>query len=382
MKRIAADVGRALEFDNANSPGNFNSTTMINPFQERTPHWFDTKHIQCIDDGWLFRKCCFIDVGQIVRHVKSNPQYCDLRQDLLALAQGRPIILDAGTDPWAPTQLQHIIQSQGLDSTIILTPDRQFATQFRHQGFRWFPTWIIKAANTHHFRRWTLPEDFWQQRQHHVSCLNRLPRLHRFYTYYLINQYSWASDVYLSFGGFQPTGPRQDYFWINEIKQKLGTEFVDFFQQHHKFWPIKWDTEYQWSDVIGQHDHLTPAYKMCYTNIVTETSNEIFCPTEKTTKPLQSGNLFVAVASAGHMAAVSDMGFQVDFTGIDYRIYDNEPNWKRRAELGLELVNTVYHDIPDIWRENLSRLQHNCNLFRSAELTNRILNDVQDIICL
>ena len=333
-------------------------------------------NIPCYDNLWLFRKCYYIQLYSLSNFARSDPNLANLRQRLVESAAGRPIIIDATTDPASPVDIIDILNRHDIaDIVTVMTHYRDYAQQ--HSGFRWYPNWILKAISTSLQGVHTPPTQLWSPRSHRVSCLNRIPKLHRFYTFYLLNQLPWFQEVYLSFGGFDPLhnnkADHADYFSSFTEKE------IQWFQQHQHEWPIKHDPDYQWADFSGQHDPFTPAYRDCYANIATETEMTVFCPTEKTTKCLRTGVLLFAVAMTGHMQSLNNMGFDVDYQGIDLS-YDSIEDWRERIEACVAEVDRVYSDIADVWQANQARLQYNSELFLSTEFANSLLTDVQDII--
>jgi hypothetical protein len=328
------------------------------------------------EDTWLFRDCYYVKLWSLVTS-QTSPQQ-DLREKLLSAAQGRPIVVDAVTDPTDPGFVAELLSRHNIiDVTTVLINDKTFALSRQQPNFKWFPIWILKAITASLAPGYTPPAQLWSLRTHRVSCLNRIPKHHRLYTFYLLNQQSWFREVYLSFGGFDPLNdsqtPYQEYFSFFQEKE------IQWFEQHRHEWPIKHDRDYQWIDRLGQHDPFTPAYRDCYANIATETEVMGFCPTEKTTKCLRTGLLLFAVAAQGHMQGIRDMGFDIDYQGIDSG-YDSVVDWRERIQACVAEVDRVYTDIPDIWQANLARLQYNSELFLSTEFANSLLTDVQDII--
>ena len=331
-------------------------------------------NIPCYDNLWLFRKCYYIQLYSLSNIAGADP--ANLRQHLLTAAAGRPIIIDATSDPASPVDTVDILNRYNIaDIVTVMTHYRGFAQQ--HSNFRWYPNWILKSISTSLQGVHTPPTQLWSHRTHRVSCLNRIPKHHRLYTFYLLNQQKWFSEIYLSFGGFDPLNdsqtPYQEYFTFFQEKE------IEWFEQHRHEWPIKHDSAYQWADFLGQHDPFTPAYSDCYANIATETEITALCPTEKTTKCLRTGVLLFAVAVSGHMQSLNDMGFDVDYQGIDLS-YDSIEDWRERIQACVAEVDRVYANIPDIWQANKARLQYNSELFLSTEFANRLLTDVQDII--
>lgn len=328
----------------------------------------------CYDDVWLFRQCCLVPLWKIF---ELSRHHQDTRSYLKEQAQGRDIVIDAVTDPYDINFAYSKIKEQNIDDIVtVLVQDR---ADSNGQNFRWFPVWILKAINQHRVIDYAVPPDLWHSRSRHLSCLNRVPKHHRFLTLYLLSQQSWFDQVYLSFGGYDPLNQGLDQ--SAEMADFFTAEECAWFQARRAEWPIKHDSSYQWCDVLGQHDPYTPAYSECYANLTTETEMDTFCVTEKTTKNLRTGCVFFAVAPQHHMSRVRSWGFDINYVGIDLT-YDSIKDWRERTHSVVQEVNRVYHELPDIWHTNLDRLKYNSELFHSDEFARTLLTDVEDLICL
>jgi hypothetical protein len=112
---------------------------------------------------------------------------------------------------------------------------------------------------------------------------------------------------------------------------------------------------------------------------VTETYVEDFLPTEKVVKPLLAGCLIMPVSSQHYVKKLERMGFDLQFDGIDYTLYDNLPTWQQRADRVVALANKLYPNLEDIWHANIGRLKHNRNLFFSTALEQHVLQDLADV---
>ena len=79
------------------------------------------------------------------------------------------------------------------------------------------------------------------------------------------------------------------------------------------------------------------------------------------------------------MKKLERMGFDLNFDGIDYNIYDNLYTWQQRADTVINLANEIYPQIEDIWHANIDRLKHNRSVFFSSALEEHVIHDVQDV---
>ena len=326
----------------------------------------------CFDEVWLFRHCLLIQLSYLLPLSRTQ---ADLRPRLLTLAQGKPIVIDSVTDPCAPEFVRNFLKKHSIDDIVtVLVNERDIGWP----GFRWYPIWVLKAINQHLASCYQVPDSHWHHRTRNLSCLNRMPKHHRFYTYYKLAQKSWFKDVYFSFGGYDPL---KNITHPKNIKEYFTEEENRWFDSQEATWPVKHDDQYQWPDSHGQHNPYTPAYRDCYANLATETEVDTFCVTEKTTKNLHTGLIFFVVGAPDHMKKIHSWGFDLDYIGVDHS-YDQIQDWRERINTVVNIVDKCYPQLPDIWHENLSKIQYNSQLFYSTEFAANLLTDVSDLICL
>ena len=85
-------------------------------------------NIPCYDNLWLFRKCYYIQLYSLSTVARADP--ANLRQHLLQVAAGRPIIIDATSDPAAPVDIIDILNRHDIaDIVTVMTHYRDYAQQ-------------------------------------------------------------------------------------------------------------------------------------------------------------------------------------------------------------------------------------------------------------
>lgn len=337
-------------------------------------------HCDTIHDWWLFRHAFKISWYDIRNHLHQYKNFDQLRHDLVTAAQGKIIVLDAASDPVPFDELCNTIVQAGLaEVAATLVNDRDQCHKNPKLNLRYFPKWILATMAKFHREDMQLPDSLWQRRSHQISCMNRLVRKHRFYAWYLLEQLPWFNQAYRSFGGFDccPRHSIGEYLNLDDMVNVLPSDCFRWFKDNLHRYPWTSDSNFDWFN--HQHDHLCPAFVDSYANIVTETSVEVFCPTEKTTKCLQVGTLMLPVASPGHLDKLALMGFEVNFDGIDYS-YENIPDWQLRTRACVHQANIVHNDLEQIWHQNLPKMQYNQNLFKSLDLFYHCVQDIKDLI--
>lgn len=291
----------------------------------------------------------------------------------------KSIVIDAASDPWGLNWIKSLVephQESGIISAVLIN-DKKFAEQHQSLNFRFFPVWAYRYANQS--QQYQSEIFFSGSRNHKVSCLNRVPKIHRAYIYYLLNQMFCKDEIFLSFAGLAlDTGGHRVQITIEDIETLLGTQVAEFFINEMCKFPLSSEKNYQWNNC---HDAESPAYTDCYSNLCTESSVKTFCPTEKTFKCIVSGTLIFPMASFGFSESLGDLGVDINYKGLDLNTIDSIQDWKSRAKSVVDLLNQRYSDIEDIWHHNREQLEFNQQILMSKKIDDIILPNIQDHIC-
>jgi len=290
----------------------------------------------------------------------------------------KSIVIDAASDPCNPAYVRDILspyQKSGIISAILIN-DKKFAEENQNFNFRFFPVWAYRYAEL--AQQYRSNDFFCNSRTYKVSCLNRMPRLHRAYIYYLLNQLPCHDEFFLSFAGLTvDNSGHQGNITIKDIKKYLGPSVAEFFLDRLEKFPLSCENNYQQTNC---HQADSPAYVNCYSNLCTETTVREFCPTEKTFKCIVSGTLIFPMANQYFVQLLNDLGLDIDYAGLNLTTIDSIENWESRARAIVHRLNQHYNDIPDIWHNNRDRLQFNQQILMSKKIDEIILPNVQDHI--
>jgi hypothetical protein len=220
-----------------------------------------------------------------------------------------------------------------------------------------------------------------QKRNYKASCINRNPIGHKLYTYFKLYNNVKFKDMMLSFNGLQDN----PYFG-----QKGCDEIITI--NHHKFRNIPEEIKRQIElidinksafdgddihsfNVLNSNNH--PAYTECYLNLVTETSAEFTHITEKTFKPIISGQLFLISGSAGQVDPIRHMGFDTYDDLFSNHEYDLETEMITRVDKLIDIFDKSYDKIEDLYFLNQARIEYNQNYMCSQTLYNRIIEPLK-----
>ena len=325
-------------------------------------------------DFEIFKDYYYLNVG-------SFSEFLDFYKspDKIPYYKGKKsIVVDAASDPWDLNWVKDIAircKSSGVVSAFLIN-DKLFADDNQDLNFRFFPVWGYRYCQW--IQQYSNKDFFRSSRTTRVSCLNRIPRLHRAYTYYLLNQLPWRNDIFLSFYGLQAgneINSNSVELSLSYIESELGPTVANFFANQLEKFPISRQIDYDWSNC---HNAATTPYANCYSNICTESSYDTFCPTEKTFKCIATGTLIFPISCPNFVSLLTYLGLDIDYVGMNLSTVDSITDWKMRTQMTIDLLDQMYYNIEDVWADSRTQLQYNQQVLQSKQLENTILKNIQD----
>jgi len=217
--------------------------------------------------------------------------------------------------------------------------------------------------------------DFTKPRKHIVSLVNFKLRVHRIYTYLQLEKKQYYNQIYIRWLKDSSTKLVEDTIDANTLSNILGTgEFDRFLNIRNTFNHIRnRNTEWNSCRSIGL------GWRNSYLNIVSEARVEdLGYLTEKIYKPLLAGQLFLVQGAPGSIAYLRRMGFDVFDDYIDHNQYDHEPDWQRRTDLMLSVLDDIFPNIESIFFATTDRRQQNAKWLASDKLKHRCLQSILD----
>jgi len=318
----------------------------------------------------IFQKYYYINFEELLSKLQSGLS----ARELLAGSGKRSIVVDAASDPCDIDDLKSLIHSLAPchEISAVLVNSKKIATENQNLNFRFFPIWGFRYV--HWLDNFSNNDVSWQERDHLASCLNRMPHPHRILTYYLLNQLSWADKIYMSFYGL--SYPQGTKIFNADIVSQLGTDVENFYKLEKSKFPLSQQQNFDWGTC---HDMRTPAYSKSYSNILTETSIDNFCPTEKTFKALSAGNLIFPIANVSFFEDMKLLGFDLDYVGLQNIVESSmQENWVTRVKTIISSLDNLHKNIPEIWHANKELLMYNRNRLTSKKFKQDILENVRD----
>lgn len=200
------------------------------------------------------------------------------------------------------------------------------------------------------------------RKKYKISCLNHVPRLHRIYNYFLLKDKHYFNDCITSMYADDGTTHRRDddlpipeeaLTWWNGYKIDLLSSRGNGFD----------------------NNIMHAAFTNAYINFVTETtvSPRLFV-TEKSWKPIASGQLFVILGAPGIIAHLREQGVDTFDDIIDHSHYDNEQNFETRLKKIYELLDSLVNlDLEYVNEQTKSRRLKNAEDFYAGNFNTKYL---------
>jgi hypothetical protein len=221
---------------------------------------------------------------------------------------------------------------------------------------KYFPFWAVWMS----CQNYQFSSDL---KKYKISCLNGIPREHRKLVYLKLQEKDYFSDMIFTFG--HRPGLHQNFDkWSLTDQEHAAFKRLP---QHVEFLPSDRDG----IDVTVDH----PAFQETYVNLVTETTVRADTPmlSEKTFKPIATGQLFVLIASPGAIQFLRDIGFDTFDDIIDHS-YDQILDIRTRIEQTLVQIDRLaYMDLASICDTIKLRLIKNSEYLRSSAFRDQFI---------
>ena len=276
-----------------------------------------------------------------------------------------PLVVLMAQDPFnnheenTAEQLSHI-----TDDFVILSGNaKHFLNPKKHICY--MPFWYL----TQKARFKPTPADSYQK-QYTVSSLNGQSKYHRIENFIKLREKPYFNKMLFTMhNNFDPERCRletQPEFWNSDIVKQFE---------------LLLDSDELQKGYTNDHSAVHPAYSDAYVNYVTETSirtTEIFC-SEKTWKPIMTGQFGIWLSNPGHVAFLRTIGLDVFDDVFEGHAYDHEPNLNQRIDRIHELIGRVMStDLTTVYQDTTARRQANIDLLYSDEFENLLTAQCKD----
>tara|TARA_B110000914_G_C15473192_1_gene451715 strand:+ start:385 stop:1377 length:993 start_codon:yes stop_codon:yes gene_type:complete len=283
--------------------------------------------------------------------------HCDIiHKPLSVINRFDTIILDASHNPMDDIKafrgrVQTFIDKHKNKKVIVLSDDanEQYYTSYFHLPYSQLVYPIEEKPIKYKF-----------------SCLNSVPKIHRLITLNKIYQHNLQDSVFHSFLWDKQKHSRnhlQTDYWKQDIIN-YSDEYEYFMQTiQHKCPIIIDDIKVPY---LNDHTVSSPAYNETALNLITESSCERLFFSEKTWKPIYSGQLFLSINAPGSIKKLEQFGFDVFRDLIDHS-YDEETDLVKRVNSCVNEMGRLNDDIVDIYHRTALRRKNNFLHLQSNE---------------
>jgi len=290
------------------------------------------------------------------------------------LATDLPVVINLSLDPYNVNKINELLKARGICTDNIIFLTSEYDSNPTYSNIIFYPHWLISTSRV--LKK--IPIDL--KRNNKISCLNRMAKGHRFYLFYLLKEKKYFNDLVYTLQGM--CSYDDNLTWDNG--QIVG---LDDLPTKVKLELSKLDLNVSTVNVSDPNksandhsvDHI--AYTDSYMNIVTETSCNLATPffSEKTIKPLASGQLFLMAGDQNSVKSLRALGFETFDHAFNNHKYDNFFTYKRRIDSMVNLIDSVYENVESIYFDNIPAIQHNQEYVLSDRFRDRCLEPLLDL---
>ena len=228
----------------------------------------------------------------------------------------------------------------------------------------YYPFWMFSSRQWDTFSY----EELGMKKSHSVSMLcykSRIPRIHALLE---LSKKSYYGDIQLTWGELVTNITTELVREITvNVHSSMPMEFHNFENGIAQFIDLR--KTMNSTNTYLNVDDIRYGMGDAYLQIVPESRPE--CNgfiSEKIFKPIRAGQLFLVQGSVGTVAKLKQMGFDTFDDLIDHSIYDDEPDWALRTIKMQEVLDSIYHDIEDMYFATIARRQRNIELLKSQQI--------------
>ena len=261
------------------------------------------------------------------------------------------VVFDHCTNPYDPTDKLSALIELDIPFYILTGSYSYFNTSTPDPRVKFFPFWTVwVSCQQYQFSH--------APKLYRFSSLNGTPWEHRKLTYVNLVDRAYFNTMVFTFGN------RPGY-------EKIPSPDDLTPEQQQRFDQLPQTVTFVDSDATRGIDVTTdhPAYQETLVNLVTETTVSASMPmlSEKTFKPIASGQLFVLIASPGAIGFLRSTGIDTFDDIIDHS-YDQISNTELRIQQALAQLDRLDQlDLDAIYNQIKPRLIKNSEYFNSQE---------------
>jgi len=312
-------------------------------------------------------------VFQVLKNFNKNIHYESQllqRDTVLDIPENSElVILNHSFATISTVQQYELLKQKVGDKDFVLLTSNYYYWENKHPNIIYFPYY--------YFYFLSLPfckYDIQKNRQYPMMCFNLSPWYHRAVNLIEMSKRSWFKKCKISF------------HWVYAYKDynttNIGIDTLSRLNQEQKStlanfqFPILAEDD-AWHFFSRYYvSNQSKLYENTYINYITENGVGQVIFTEKTWKPIFSGQLFYILGSINIIKHLRDIGIDVFDDYINHS-YDSENNLDKKIDLILnDLDRLMQMNLDKVWQDTYTRRLKNFDLVHSQDFKNLLANDL------
>ena len=271
------------------------------------------------------------------------------------------IAFDKSVGPW-DQDLEYLSWAEQLNPNrpFFIITSNYYYRENKHKQIVYYPHWFFTLLDDKNLKKYSA-QDIVDFRPYKICCLNRNPWLHRCLNFLAMRRQPWFDQCQYSFGVWDrkdfdtsPTMTEQDLAFLRSINPtRLG---------------IKDDPSFY----VSNH---SSAHELCSIDYVTESRVDNLFVSEKSWKPLFSGQLFFILGPKGLIKHLRDLGVETFDDVIDHG-YDQETDLETKIQMLMKSISNTIENIDSIWKHTQTGRLKNLELVFDRDFHDRLVEDV------
>lgn len=279
-------------------------------------------------------------------------------------------IIDCSQDPVPVLLAKTELLSVGLDDRVVFLTSN-YADYSDYNNIFYFPYQLFRSKR--HYDKL----DITIKRKYNTSFLSRNPNTHKIYTFLKLYESVYFDRMMIGFSNYIPDGFTNPELTMNHHRIRIMPDNIKKRLAEIKLYRRDVEDDlWNWISVINENSH--PAFSDTYLNIIAETSYEEICLSEKTFKPLISGQLFTFSSAARSLETVKKIGFEI-FDDVLSSTYDYVDDMYLRIDSMISLIDENYDNLEYIYRSKYREILFNQEYFQSDQVEMQFIQPLIDI---
>lgn len=281
----------------------------------------------------------------VINQIDSNP-HCDL------------VVLDKSIGPW-DQDLDYLSWAKSMHIKkpfIIVTSNYKYWFN-KHDQIVYYPHWFFSLLSDTNLKKY----DVASSRPYKIACLNRNPWLHRSKNMLAMRHQTWFEECHYSFG----SEDRSDF----DTSPDMTQQELDFLARiNHTKLNLPDNNSFYVSNHSGAHE-------LCCIDYVTESRVDNVFISEKSWKPIISGQLFFVLGPIGIINYLKNVGIDVFDDLLDHS-YDQETDLDKKIHMLMNSISAMINNVDEIWEDTVVQRQKNLDLIHSPDFYNLLSRDL------